>query len=422
MDNEFEKIKEAIVALRLDEKDSCYEVKLADKLIEVRINEQLYFSFEVGFSIHAVNEIENQPLFSGRVQNLTSVSFFRDGEGLILEYNSLKDKSQVDKIISIAFGRLCSAGVLNDKEKIAKAINNKFKINLSANDIGLDLCDNFYYLKSWNDANGFESFIVKTGFDKLKEQTFNNECKFAYGDKYIFAKYTSLDTLLKILKTENLMMFSLAGMNDRKEIGFYTSNENNENTKRYYDLELMSVLRESNKRFITSLTSLLDNLDMWRFYGDNGQGVSIEFAISKNYPFLYPISYYGKENNFLSEIKEFVDSQSELKFKSLSLRRWQYYIKPDCFKEEKEFRILIEKNKPDDWCLTSTGVITPCINYNLDLRSSQINEPPVTINSIILGPNMKEKDRNMMQLEFLMKSKGFRPIRIDKSKIDCYIV
>ena len=422
MDNEFEKIKEAVVALKLDEKDSCYDVKLKEKLIEVRINEQLYFSFEAGISIRAVNEIENQPLFLGMVQNLTSVCFFRDGEGLILKYNSLKDKSQVDKIISIAFGKLSSAGVSTDKEKIAKAINNKFKIDLSANDIGLDLCDNFYYLKSWNDANGFEASIVKAGFDKLKEQNFSNECKFAYGDKYIFAKYTSLETLLKILKTENLLMFSLAGMNDRKEIGFYTSNEYNENTKRYYDLELMSVLRESNKRFITSLTSLLDNLDMWRFYGDNARGVSIEFAISKKFPYLYPISYYGKENNFLSEIKSFIDSLNDIKFKFLSLHKWQYYIKPDCFKDENEFRILIEKNKPDDWCLTSTGVITPCINYNLDLRSSQISEPPVTINAIILGPNMKEKDRNMMQLEFLMESKGFRPIRIDKSKIDCYVV
>ena len=434
IENEFNKIKNAVEALHLDKLDSCYVVKISNiddvkcwESLEVWINGQLYFSvtryLHLSFRIVAVEEIEECPIFSVIVQNMSQVEFYRSGRGLILQYDSYREESQVDKIIKEVFGRLTAPDTLKKKDDLVNEFNEYFGQTIVPNDVGYDLCNNYFYIKDWKQESGIEASIIKAEFDKFK--SYELEKIQFIGDKCILAKYTSLDTLMKILDTEKLRMYSLSGMNDRKEIGFLTSNESSKDEDLTIDekLKFRSVLREANKRFITSLSSSLDNLKMWRLYGDDAQGVSIEFAVSKDMLYLYPVFYNGKQLDPIGKIMNFKEIMKNkgIGFNFLSLRNWQYFIKPDCFDYENEFRILLLQEKIDGWDVTKTGVITPYINYKLNLRYSSADLPDILIKRIVLGPNMKEKERNEIQIALLMKSKNLRYIEVVKSKIDSYI-
>ena len=185
-----------------------------------------------------------------------------------------------------------------------------------------------------------------------------------------------------------------------------------------------SVMKEANKRYITSFSVLEDNLTMWRLYGDDAKGVCLEFMAEYDTPNLYPV-HYEEDNgvqNRVAQLKAELAS-SNLQFKFLSLeRKWQYYMKPACFSEEKEIRLLIEDVKPKKWDLPSTGVIKPYIECGL-FESAKDAEPfPLKLERIILGPNMKEQARNKHQIELMVQSMLYPVyLHVEPSKHNCYI-
>lgn len=88
------------------------------------------------------------------------------------------------------------------------------------------------------------------------------------------AKYTSLETAAMILKSGKVRMMSVTAMNDKTEIGHLFS-DINKNESEY--LENKTKISFAQHRYITSFTNKIDDLTMWRLYGDNGNGVCLIF-------------------------------------------------------------------------------------------------------------------------------------------------
>lgn len=421
----YELIKNAILALDL-EKDPCYRVTCKEdgtgddlyESIAVHINGQLYLLFDYnhkGISFHIISEKEEYPAFSGNVQNGDSIQIYHNGRMI----KNCRNACPVDEIINMIFGDYEKAKF--QRGVIANAIKNILGKDVPIESIGYDLCDHKYYIRDWNKNVGVESDLIKAFFEEKKNEVLYE--KKVNDGFYKLYKYTSLNTLLKMLQSQKIRMYSLPAMNDRKEVGFLTSNEQKIADKEE-DWIFHSVMKEANKRYITSFSVLEDNLTMWRLYGDDAKGVCLEFMAEYDTPNLYPV-HYEEDNgvqNRVAQLKAELAS-SNLQFKFLSLeRKWQYYMKPACFSEEKEIRLLIEDVKPKKWDLPSTGVITPYIECGL-FESAKDAEPfPLKLERIILGPNMKEQARNKHQIELMVQSMLYPVyLHVEPSKHNCYI-
>lgn len=425
--NDFEIIRDAILALRLDS-DPCYQVEyepLGQKMedyesIKIRINGQLYFLFDFyhkGLRAHIVFEKEDMPVYSGNVQHGHFTQLHHNNQ-LILDGRGAHD---VCEIITIVFGKLREA--LEKRYIITNAIKNIFGLDIPIDSLGFDLCDNKYYINDWKQKDGVESKLIKDFFIRRKKEILYDKTRY---DGYCsFYKYTSLSTFLKMLQSQKVRMYSLPAMNDRKEVGFLTSNE-----KKISDSEedwiFHSVMREADKRFITSFSILKDDLNMWRLYGDDAKGVCLEFIAKYETPNLFPVNYEKNDEKnlhyYLIQVEEELKKDGlELKFLSLE-RKWQYYMKPACFEYEKEVRLLIEKDTPDKWDLLPTGVITPYIECGLFDKDRNVDSFPLSLSRVILGPNMKEQARNKHQILLLVKNL-LHPVflYVEPSMLDCYI-
>ena len=119
--------------------------------------------------------------------------------------------------------------------------------------------------------------------------------------KVKLAKYCSLSTLLKTLGTGKMRLNSIVSMNDRTEVDYlseYTRNfkETVEvNDDKYFFAD---------KKFITSFTVSIDDLNMWRFYGDDAQGVCMVFEKVNKKSIVKKVRYIDEANEVLSKIQK----------------------------------------------------------------------------------------------------------------------
>ncbi len=425
--NDYEKIRDTILAMKLDS-DPCVQVVTKQEgigddvyeYIKVYINEQLFCLFDYyhkGLKIHMVSAPKEEPVFSGNVQNGHFMQLFHDGRELI----SYSHNRNIGEIIDAVFGEYEKAN--KKRNLVASALGSVFNHNVPIECVGFDLCDNKYYLRDWKDNEGVESQIIKRYFDERKAEVLQDRKRY---DGYCsFYKYTSLATLLKMLDSQNIRIYSLPAMNDRKEVGFLTSNEED-----LRDVEkdwlFHSIMLEADKRYITCFSIMEDDLNMWRLYGDDAKGVCLEFMAHYDTQDLYPIIYEGENNINILELVSQLDDElknSNMAFKFLSIeRKWQYFMKPSSFNYENEIRLLFESDVSTEWGLSSSGVITPYIERGLFDEEETKDSFPMILKRIILGPNMKEKTRNRHQLE-IMISNSLYPydIKVVPSKHNCYI-
>ncbi|MBQ7495428.1 MAG: hypothetical protein IJT75_06755 [Bacteroidaceae bacterium] len=225
--NAYELIKDAVLSLGLD-KDPCYRITCkedgaGDSLYEsitVHINGQLFFLLDYdhkGLRIRRVFEKEDIPVFSGNVQHGSFIQLYHDRKKI----KDYRFECPVDEIINTIFGEYESA--IEKKYHVLEAIKNVFGIDVPIECIGFDMCDKKYYINDWKKEDGVESKLIKAFFEKRKNELLLD--KKSYDGYCSFYKYTSLNTLLKMLQSQKVRMYSLPAMNDRKEVGFLTSNE-----------------------------------------------------------------------------------------------------------------------------------------------------------------------------------------------------
>lgn len=182
--------------------------------------------------------------------------------------------------------------------------------------------------------------------------------------------------------------------------------------------------------YIISFSNSLDNLDMFRLYSNEGNGVTIVFSygeLLKDNVKLFEVMYQTKKNpdtydsydmvktvyrDFIKKVDGISDSQRRLEkmlecIASLSLVV-SSFIKNGNYENENEIRFLRLSGKNDDmkFRLSKFGNIVPYI----------IQEIPITaIKKIIVGPCADYlTTKKMIDLELL--SKGVDWIPVEKSK------
>ena len=235
------------------------------------------------------------------------------------------------------------------------------------------------------------------------------------------AKYTTFDTLVSILKSGKMRMNSIVSMNDKTETDFLDEllRSYKEEYEQDYDKYLFA-----DKEFITSFTTRIDDLDMWRFYGDNGRGVCMVFERDTNKDDgLYKINYIDPAKEELTKVDKLMDTlkENDIKFRLNLLQKYRHFLKHADFNTEDEYRLLVKKGKPDGWFVNSdNGILTPYLEFELRKTGKpEDGDYPFKLKKVIVGAAMKEMVANLMQVFYMGHQYGYS-LEVAESKIQSY--
>ena len=248
----------------------------------------------------------------------------------------------------------------------------------------------------------------------------------------ILYHYTSLETFFKIFNTkeEKITFWATNAyyMNDPKEIAYsfdifikslqLYEEENDINEKKlsifFLNTNFHNGLFEmTGTPFLISFSESCDDLSMWRFYGKNGNGVSIgiekeyllEFSKRKESNNTTLIKCIYEEKSLLEKLKVFWNeyySSINIKEKSLDmedfsliflLQKIAFIAKQNSFFPEKEWRLCkSDGDKENINFIYKNNIILPYIKLELDRKA---------IKEIILGHLNSEltKKSNSLFLE-----------------------
>ena len=223
-------------------------------------------------------------------------------------------------------------------------------------------------------------------------------------------------------------MCGLAGMNDKSE-GFYLGHCLSPNST--FDISRKSkwVVDNYNKAFISSLCNekKADDLTMWRLYGgDDGDGVCLIYEldmanIEKSKEFILSPVMYGNRNNIVVQLFRLILNLPFVggyQFVIADRDVWAYFVKPADFSIEEEYRLLYigggqNTTGKTKWIYNSgVGIVHPVVEFTL-------NDYPLKLKKIILGPKCRESGVNRVQLQSWLKSMK-RAIEVVESDIKIY--
>ena len=286
------------------------------------------------------------------------------------------------------------------KEQIEKALG----INIANEDIFYDPASECYILNEDAECQVLGKLIPQKA-----------------GNITEIAKYTTLDTLVSVLKSGKMRMNSIVSMNDKTETDFLEEvfRSYKEEYEQDYDKYLFA-----DKEFITSFTTRIDDLDMWRFYGDNGRGVCMVFERDTNKDDgLYKINYIDPAKEELTNVSDLMDTLKEkgIRFRLNLLQKYRHFLKHADYDTEEEYRLLVRSDKPDGWFVNSdNGILTPYLEFELRKTGKPDDgDYPFKLKKVIVGSAMKEMVANLMQVFYMGHQYGYS-LEVAESKIQSY--
>lgn len=315
------------------------------------------------------NESSNIYYFYTNPSVLKNEQFYNEFKKLTDEYFSedLKDKSYSSIVLNTFIAFLKNKYENKKFERFELESSIKYVDRWIKNYSNLHIDDSPYFKKMYpllKQSNLLDYLVKIKDLLRVKEDKIK--------DLHL-GHYTRLETLKHLLKKDKevkIRLSHVAQMNDPLEGKVLMSCFGDE----YYNTSIQDV---TFSKFILCLTSNLNSLPMWAQYGDQGQGLALEFNNEYLRHFtsdefsqsvnggMYEVCYIrtdGKRikvhnplnSDYLMEVEKevnnlldyFKDLDSKLREKNLPRIQQEigYIFKKDDYAYEEEFRILIESN------------------------------------------------------------------------------
>lgn len=289
-----------------------------------------------------------------------------------------------------------------------------------------------------------DSLHIASGRISFDERDEDEIFQLILGDKLPqdchICRYTTLDSLFKMIDSCKHAMCSPISMNDPDE-GEYADRFMPWHVKRARGEAEIDI---DNSYFLLSCSEIdkLDDLTMWRLYGDKTKGVCIEYAIESdkvdNKKYILSRVSYGQQDKNGKEFHPELDFISYLQSKAISFGWyfsfakwyiWKFFFKSWNYRDENEIRLVyIPDNSIDEeynrikWYKDYTnGIINRMTLIPIGLGKR--TDFPLNINRIVLGPHSPEAGRNREQIWFMMSQKAIDTTRdfiVEKSTIRNY--
>ena len=254
-------------------------------------------------------------------------------------------------------------------------------------------------------------------------------------------RYTSLDSVFKMLQGNKHAMCSPVSMNDPHE-GEYANGFMPWNVKRARG---EAEVEADNSYFLLSCSDIKesDDLTMWRLYGDEAKGVCLEYVIedekidNEKY-FLSRVSY-GKKDKKTRKIThpelEFIAYMQQASidpgwyFVFAEWYIWKYFFKSWTYSDENEIRLIYIPDSSNDeeksrliWYKDQTNGIFNRLAL-IPIGMFERDDFPLMLSRIILGPHSPEARRNREQIAYMADNMGVdkaTDFTVDMSAIDNY--
>lgn len=243
-------------------------------------------------------------------------------------------------------------------------------------------------------------------------------------------RYGSLDTFKSTIVSGNYRMNCIFGMNDSSEIS-YVDNYFGREVEIDEDTD-PNWIHNTNRKYISSCSEEGDDLNLWRFYGDNGKGMALELTVDHDHSsmgntfFVGKVSY-GEDRNrheALNGIRAFVRTiERDLGeiLERIHFNVWKHFFKPVDYASENEIRIFYllpqqrEHKESLNWTICDFGILNPFVDHNLKNGST-----PFKITRVIRGPGMPYTSHNRLEMKAMLNYKGFGNLDVDNSEIGHY--
>ncbi len=381
-------------------------------------------------------ELSN-PLLDSSIEPL--IFFFKDKDFFKKLSNNLNEKLTLEKVINLIINKLqeikekyLSSGIISEIIAHVKEMSNINQINLdiqsfiqnNLNKEAITVNDSLDFEFADDSDDGFENKLHEL---MLKKPNIDEEV----------GRYMSLDSFYRTIRDRKIYFGSVIGMNDKSETKYYASKVYYDTAylEKYHDLEIKNV----NESFITSYvkSDKIDNLTLWRMYGDNGRGICMVFKTlqEKNSFKLREINYcteYGSHlvlgllHSFVYAIKNsrFCDVRDTSTFKFNKSYVWKHFFKAKEYIDENEVRLLYRFEKDIiketqntiemNWRVIN-NIIVPSILIPFDYEGL-----PLKLTKIYIGPKAIERETNLKQIKHFLESQGFTDVEVCVSTIDNY--
>lgn len=254
-------------------------------------------------------------------------------------------------------------------------------------------------------------------------------------------RYTSLDSVFKMLQSNKHAMCSPVSMNDPHE-GEYANGFMPWNVKRPRgEVEVEA----DNSYFLLSCSDISewDVLTMWRLYGDDAKGACLEYVveadkIDNDKYFLGRVSY-GRKDSKTGKV-----SHPELEFIAYMQKAsiepgwyfafaewyiWKYFFKSWTYRDENEIRLIYLPDISDEnefgrliWYKDQTNGIFNRMAL-IPIENGVRADFPLLLSRIILGPHSPEVRRNKEQINYMAQIMGINTtgdFQVMVSAIDNY--
>lgn len=306
-------------------------------------------------------------------------------ESTKIEFKKYEYGELVKKLFTSAFK------FLPQKRKICDYLNKEFaslNLTFTANDICFD--DNKFFIK-----------------ERIERKFIDRLFKFKDFIQPVY-RYTTLNTGFEILKNNSIRMMGIAGMNDISEVDYVEN-------YLYPSPNVRPLSPEINHVFISSCSDdKNDDLTQWRLYADDAKGIRLKFNTNnssdkkKNFGkfIIRSVKYIDvKSSQELTQLKNLIDFVYRITGYTLifsTFHEWCHFIKPTDYDIEREVRVLYKSSKSkaaSGWLLVNEiDIINPYMDFKLE-------QFPLTIENIKLGPKCPEKRTNQFQIETLAREK-----------------
>lgn len=317
--------------------------------------------------------------------------------------------------------------------KSVAELNNSIKKALKA-----DNSSYYEFINSFLDKNEKPAIIFNTSNGYDFSEDFKNlilDSQESHTENEELCRYTSLSSLFRQISNDQHSMASLEGMNDTTEINYVDDClKASKEAKKSHEKHKADF---GNNYFILSLCGKeqIDNLTLWRLYGDDSKGVCIVYEpVPTKLPEGFIMKKVVYDEKLLNILKKIIDRISPNCEENQAKKNktifyyvstddaWKHFFKPKEYKTEKEIRLLLDKRDAkssftEKWIHNTTyNIIHPILLFD---KLQAENNFPLKIKEIILGPNMPEAELNQKQLTQLLKLKGLN-IQVSCSKIGVY--
>ena len=301
-------------------------------------------------------------------------------------------------------------------------------------ELGLNHADWLEWFNRLNEFSCFEenSFSYRFSDEELENLFFLN--LLGRADSLELCRYSTLDSLFRLLKNAKQNMCSIVCMNDKGELNYV-----NARVAPSYS----SIPEDPNNCFILSLLPVRpnnvlpdrpheDELTFWRLYGDDASGVCLTYSVNSGvntdeYPAfkLARVSYEREDGSHpeLSFVNALMSSNT-INGKALTFRNWhiwKHFFKNRHFAIEDEVRLLYmpqKGSKPEiEWIKNdSNKIVSKMCLFTLKPRKNTRIKFPLTLVSALIGPKITEPEV-VEQYEYMRGANLKKMITVGQSKL-----